>query len=148
MSDPTDGAGEPVPSDADTVEAPTDGGPFEAGELGPPPGTEPDEADGTDGGSTWGDALRSTEPDMPLSDVESPWNPEEGGASRVYRGFQKATGTDGVPAWVDLILGAAEVLSAVEAGDDGIDASEAREAATDAVEGVTDMGGEAPETDI
>ena len=152
MSDPTTGAAdpaEPPESDARDHDPAVDAaepGPFDGGpdDLAPPPGV--DAGDGADGGgtSTWRDALTSTEPDTPLSEVESPWNPDEGGASRVYRGFQKATGTDGVPAWVDLILGVAEVLSQIEAGDDGIDASGAR----DAVEGVTDMGGEAPDPDL
>ena len=150
--DPTTGAGDPAEPpepdarDRDPAVDAAEPGPFDGGpdDLAPPPGVDAD--DGADGGdtSTWRDALTSTKPDIPLEQVESPWNPDEGGASRVYRGFQKATGTDGVPAWIDLILGAAEVLSEIETGDDGIDASGAREA----VEGVADMGGEAPDTDL
>ena len=56
-------------------------------------------------------ALWSTEPEVPLSEIDDPWNPDEGGRRRVYRGFQKLSGTDGMPAWYDLLIGALEIAA-------------------------------------
>ena len=58
--------------------------------------------------STIREMLMSTGPEKPLSKVESPWNPDEGGLSRMYRGIQKMTDVDGMPAVVDLVVGAVE----------------------------------------
>jgi len=58
--------------------------------------------------STIREMLMSTGPEKPLSKVESPWNPDEGGLSRMYRGIQKMTDVDGMPAMVDLVVGAVE----------------------------------------
>jgi len=58
--------------------------------------------------STIREMLMSTGPEKPLSKVESPWKPDEGGLSRMYRGIQKMTDVDGMPAMVDLIVGAVE----------------------------------------
>lgn len=55
------------------------------------------------------DALMSTDPDLPLESVESPFDPEHGGIRRIYRGFLKMTGASGVPAVVDVVLGLIEV---------------------------------------
>jgi hypothetical protein len=60
------------------------------------------------------DMLLSTEPNQPLRAVDSPWNPEEGGITRVYRGLQKALGFDGMPAVVDVVVGAAEFVHKFE----------------------------------
>jgi hypothetical protein len=49
--------------------------------------------------------LMSTSPNPELSDVDDPWNPEEGGTSRIYRAAMKATGVDGLPAVGDAIIG-------------------------------------------
>lgn len=65
------------------------------------------------------DALMSTDPDTPLEDVESPWNPELGGPSRIYRGFQKITGFDRLPAIADIGIGALETWKAHFVVDDG-----------------------------
>jgi hypothetical protein len=56
------------------------------------------------------DALTQTEPSRPLETIESPWNPEQGGVNRIQRGIQKMTNTDGIPAWVDIVIGAIEVF--------------------------------------
>ena len=58
--------------------------------------------------------LTSTEPNRPLSEVESPYDPDNGGSSRIYRGFQKMTGVDGMPAVADLVIGTAEMLQGFE----------------------------------
>jgi hypothetical protein len=74
--------------------------------------------------STLRDMLLSTDPDKSLREVESPYDPAAGGLSRVYRGVQKATGVDGTPAIVDVIVGAVEVVQSLndqEASDDGQD---------------------------
>lgn len=55
------------------------------------------------------DALFSTEPNPSLSEVESPFNPSEGGITRIYRGLQKMTGSDAMPAIVDVAIGVLEV---------------------------------------
>lgn len=60
------------------------------------------------------EAMLSTEPETPLSAVDSPWNPEEGGITRVYRGLMKATGVSGLPALVDIVIGAAEFVQDFE----------------------------------
>lgn len=59
--------------------------------------------------STIRDALLSTDPDPPLESVESPFDPENGGVKRVFRGLMKMAGTSGVPAVVDVALGLLEV---------------------------------------
>lgn len=60
------------------------------------------------------DALLRTSPEIPLERVESPWNPEEGGITRIYRGLQKLLDFEGTPAVVDLVVGAAEFVVAFE----------------------------------
>jgi hypothetical protein len=78
-------------------------------------------AEGTDTddpiGSTtnWREMLTSTEPDQPLEDVETPWDPERGGRHRVMRGLKKALGFSGMPAVVDVVVGVLEELSKVQA---------------------------------
>lgn len=56
------------------------------------------------------DMLLSTDPSQPLSVVESPWNPRQGGLTRVYRGIQKMSGFGGTPAIADVLIGVAEIL--------------------------------------
>lgn len=60
------------------------------------------------------DALLSTDPGTPLRAVDSPWNPEEGGITRVYRGLQKMLDFAGTPAIVDVVVGVAEFVHAFE----------------------------------
>jgi hypothetical protein len=62
----------------------------------------PDESPGLIG------RLFSTEPNPPLEAVESPWNPDVGGPSRVFRGIQKIGDIDGLPAILDILIGLAE----------------------------------------
>jgi hypothetical protein len=86
-------------------------------------------------GSTEGlrDALLSTEPTKPLETVESPWNPGLGGASRIYRGMQKMTGVDGLPAIADVGIGIAELWQDKFVVDgDQEDADDVEEAGDDA----------------
>jgi len=77
--------------------------------------------------STLREMLMSTDPSRSLDEVESPWDPERGADSRIYRGLQKATGVDGMPAIVDIVIGTAELLKgklpehADSDGDDGSD---------------------------
>lgn len=52
--------------------------------------------------------LLSTDPGRPLAEVEDPWNPDDGGLNRVYRGFQKMADIDGLPAVLDISIGACE----------------------------------------
>lgn len=70
--------------------------------------------------STLREMLLSDEPDPELERVESPWNPEEGGRNRVYRGLKKALGASGMPAIVDVVVGLLEELQALDtnSGDD------------------------------
>lgn len=78
--------------------------------------------------STWREMLMRTEPEQRLADVEDPWSPERGGMTRVYRGLQKMTGVEGMPAIIDVVIGAAEFIVELDlegngdeddAGDDG-----------------------------
>jgi len=89
-------------------------------------GTDPSNALGSTEGLR--DALLSTEPTKPLETVESPWDPDLGGVSRIYRGFQKMTGVDGLPAIADVGIGAAELWKdkfVVDGEDDADDVEEA-----------------------
>jgi len=54
------------------------------------------------------DSMWNTTPNPPLEAVESPWNPEKGGMTRVFRGVQKLADVDGLPAVVDILVGLAE----------------------------------------
>ena len=56
------------------------------------------------------DALMNTEPSAALETIESPWDPDRGGPTRMYRGFQKLTNVDGMPAIADLLIGAVETF--------------------------------------
>jgi len=53
-------------------------------------------------------ALWNTTPNPSLEQVDSPWNPEQGGPARMMRGLQKMMDFDGLPAVADLVIGAAE----------------------------------------
>lgn len=84
-------------------------------------------AEGTDASSSSGmgssrslrEMLLSTEPDTPLEQVESPWDPDAGGINRIYRAFQKMLDFSGLPAVVDLVVGVAEFVTAYEPEGDG-----------------------------
>lgn len=62
--------------------------------------------DETDMGNTsrWREMLQSGDPHPPLREVETPWNPDEGGPARVMRAVRKMAGFDGLPAWADLAI--------------------------------------------
>lgn len=62
------------------------------------------------------EAALHTEPDTPLEQIESLWDPDKGGERRIQRGIRKMTGYDGVPAVVDVVIGAAEMAFS-ERGD-------------------------------
>lgn len=51
----------------------------------------------------------STQPSRPLDVVESPWDPERGGSTRLMRAAEKAFGVDGIPAIIDAIVGLVEM---------------------------------------
>jgi len=72
-------------------------------------GADSSGSDGLGSTSAWREMLLSTGPDDPLEQVESPWDPERGGLTRMYRGIRKMTGLDGMPAIADLVVGAVEV---------------------------------------
>lgn len=71
--------------------------------------------------STLREMLLSSDPEIPLTDVEDPWNPQLGGTSRIYRGIMKMTDVKGMPALGDLLIGAAEAIHAELPDDDGGD---------------------------
>lgn len=75
---------------------------------------------------TWKRILLATEPDEPLESVESPWNPEQGGVTRVYRGFRKMVGFDGMPAIADVVIGAIEAARSfeLEGSSDDVESSD------------------------
>jgi len=54
------------------------------------------------------DGLRSTEPHKPLSEIESPYDPESGGKKRVMRGIQKVASIEQTEAWFDIAVGFVE----------------------------------------
>lgn len=53
--------------------------------------------------------LMATEPNPDLETVENPWNPEIGGTTRIYRGIQKMSDIEGLPAIADIIIGILEL---------------------------------------
>jgi len=63
------------------------------------------------------DMAMSTSPSPPLESVESPWDPERGGPSRLMRASQKAFNTDGLPAGLEAIIGIAEIYVGATATD-------------------------------
>jgi hypothetical protein len=64
------------------------------------------------------DMLMSTGPEKPLSQVDSPWNPDDGGISRVYRGVMKMADFDGLPAIADIGIGVAEWWVSLDISDE------------------------------
>jgi hypothetical protein len=60
--------------------------------------------------STLREMLFSTGPEKPLEQVESPWDPERGGRTRVYRGIQKMIDSSGMPAIGDVVIGGLEEI--------------------------------------
>lgn len=60
------------------------------------------------------EALSNTDPNTPLEQVESPWNPVDGGMARIFRAVQKMTGANALPAWADILIGAAEFMTQMD----------------------------------
>lgn len=81
------------------------------------------EADGdskTGSDSTVRDLLLQTGPETPLEDLESPWDPDRGGVTRIYRGINKMADWQGMPAIGDIGIGLIEAAVNIdlEGGDD------------------------------
>ena len=75
------------------------------------PEDSPDvEAGPTFPGPSGFERLLSTHPAPELSDVENPWNPEEGGPTRIYRGVMKLGDIEGLPAVLDIVIGVVETV--------------------------------------
>lgn len=107
-----------LPSDAVDVDP---SGPTDGGEAAAEATADHAAAEGTDASSTSGmgsssqlrEMLLSTDPSPSLAEVDSPWNPDLGGPSRIYRAFMKMGSFDGMPAGIDLVIGAAETMKSV-----------------------------------
>lgn len=56
------------------------------------------------------DKLMNTNPATPLEQMEDPWNPKEGGTTRILRGVQKIGDIEGLPAIADILIGTLEEL--------------------------------------
>jgi hypothetical protein len=54
--------------------------------------------------------LFNTEPSKPLTQIEDPYNPDIGGANRIFRGIQKLGDVEGLPAIADLLIGTFELV--------------------------------------
>lgn len=72
------------------------------------PGAETADTDTADTTESLLDRLLNSEPNPPLETVENPWNPDEGGVSRVFRGIQKIGDITGLPAVADILIGLLE----------------------------------------
>ena len=104
-----------LPSDAVDVDP---SGPTDSSEAAAEATADHAAAEGTDASSTSGmgsvDTLREmllkTDPSPSLAEVDSPWNPDLGGPSRIYRAFMKMGNFDGMPAGLDLVIGFGETL--------------------------------------
>jgi|GEM_PF-2634831 len=122
MSDSDSGG----PSPSDAVEAIDTGGEQAAEGHAAAHGTEPASTEDIGSERTLRDMLMSTGPEKPLAQVDSPWNPEEGGETRVYRGIQKMVDFDGMPAIGDIIIGAGEWWTSfsIDAETDGDEQAE------------------------
>lgn len=75
--------------------------------------------DPTGSSSTVREMLLATDPQTPLEEVEAPYDPERGGLARIYRGVQKATGIEGMPAIVDIVVGGIEAMRSFDLEGDG-----------------------------
>ena len=84
-------------------------------------GVDAGETEGMGSSSTLRDMLMSTEPNTPLERVESPFDAEAGGVSRIFRGIQKMIGVGDLPALLDILIGIAEFVVGRDLGGDGDD---------------------------
>lgn len=99
------------------------GGPAGDPDAGAGDAAGPDvEPAGGSGRGSLTDMAMSTEPSPSLDAVEDPWDPDEGGTTRVFRGLQKAFGASGIPAIGDVLIGGFEIYAdareSSDAGDD------------------------------
>ncbi|QGX94999.1 hypothetical protein EI982_09450 [Haloplanus rallus] len=107
-----------LPSDAVDVDP---SGPTDASEAAAEATEQHAAAEGADASETSGmgstsqlrEMLLSTDPSPSLAEVDSPWNPDLGGPSRIYRAFMKMGNFDGMPAALDLVIGFGETLKTV-----------------------------------
>ncbi len=58
--------------------------------------------------------LMATDPNPELENVDSAWNPEQGGMTRIFRGIQKMGDIEGIPAIADIVIGIIEIQSSDE----------------------------------
>jgi hypothetical protein len=104
-----------LPSEAVDVDP---SGPTDSSEAAANATADHGAAEGTDASSTSGmgstDTLRemllSTDPSPSLAEVDSPWAPDLGGPSRIYRALMKMGNFEGMPAIGDLLIGVAETM--------------------------------------
>jgi hypothetical protein len=82
-------------------------------------GADPSSTSGLGSQQSLQEMLFSTEPSPPLDQVETPWDPEVGGRTRIMRAAQKALGADGLPAIVDATIGVLEEFSRIQAEEVG-----------------------------
>ncbi len=93
-------------------------GAFEGQEVPGPEEASPPKGEGLK------DMALSTRPNKPLSEVESIWNPEEGGTTRLVRAAQKAFNADGIPAILDGLIAVPEIyVKHIAGGQNGGDAA-------------------------
>jgi hypothetical protein len=78
-------------------------------------------------------ALLRTEPNKSLDQVESPYDPERGGETRIYRGLQKMLDFEGMPAILDIVVGLLEFIQNFEV--DGGDREQSADELPEGVEG-------------
>ena len=112
------------PSEAAAI---AEGADLEGGDAGGGAGDDLQEGAGDPmpeegGGGLFGslqEALLSTEPDTPLAAVNDPWDPVNGGETRIYRGIQKMTNINGMPAILDVAIGAIEMAVDDDRADAG-----------------------------
>lgn len=83
-------------------------------ELSGPEGGSAGVSPGDNTGKSIMDRLLNTEPNVPLEQIESPWRPDVGGPTRIYRGVQKLGDIEGLPAIVDIAVGIAETVVSMD----------------------------------
>jgi len=96
-------------SESETGGGPVDPGDFDLGETPGPEGPETEPEISGNETRPW-DMLWNTTPEKPLDQVDSPWDPEKGGLTRVKRGVMKMGDFDGTPAILDIGVGIAEFV--------------------------------------
>ena len=82
-------------------------------------------SEGVGSSSTLRKMLFSTGPEKPLDQVSTPYDPERGGVTRIYRGIQKMVDTDGLPAIADIAIGIFEAVQTLNLDDEPEDDEQA-----------------------